>query len=144
MTQPLVISGATLRLHLNNQIYKVTQSVSLQQETCEYAIYGIDSPYAQELASGGQISYRGSIRGVRIKNGGGVQAQNGRPLFSDVAASPYISIRLDDRTTGEILFSCQNAKITSIKETVGAKGTYKVDIDFHAQIAFTSIDLSYA
>lgn len=142
MAQPLVMVGAHVRLFVNGTVYSVAQSVSLSVSTGEYAIYGIDSPYAQELAGGGQISVRGSVRGVRIKNGGGIQAQNGRPLFSDVAASNYISLRLEDRRTGEVIWSIPAAKITELKDSVSVKGTYKADFDFIGQIAYLPLDLS--
>ena len=142
MAQSLVMSGAQVRIYINNIVYSVAQSVSLSVSTGEYAIYGIDSPYAQELAGGGQVIVRGSVRGVRIKNGGSIQSQNGRPLFNDVAASNYISLRLEDRLTGEVIWSIPSAKITELKDSVSIKGTYKADFDFIGQIAFLPLDLS--
>lgn len=142
MTQPLVISGASVRLYINGTIYSVAQQVSFSHETGESEIRGIDSPYIQEIAGGGTISIKGSVRGVRIKNSGGLQALNASPLFSDVLASPYISIRLEDRSTGEIILSVPHAKITSIKDAVAIKGTYKVDFDWVGQVPFFPLDLS--
>lgn len=142
MAQPLVLVGAHIRMFINNTIYPVTQQVSFDYESGEYAIYGIDSPYPQELAGGGQIMIKGQARGVRIKNSGGLQAQNARPLFSDVVASPYISIRIEDRTTGEVILSLINAKISRIRDSVATKGTYKVDFDFIGQVPYFPLDLS--
>lgn len=142
MANPLVISGALCRLYLNNRVYSVAQSVTLEYESGEYEIRGINSPYPQEIAGGGQISVRGSIRGIRIKNSGGIQGSNGRPLFSDVAASSYVSLRLEDRSTGETIWSIPKAKISKVSETVQIKGVYHVSIDFIGQILFWPLDLS--
>jgi hypothetical protein len=142
MSQSLVIPGSICRLYINNTIYNVAQSFSYEYEAGEYEIRGIDSPYPQEIAGGGSISIKGSVSGVRLKNGGGLQAQNARPLFSDVLASPYISIRLDDRRTGETLISIPNAKISNIKDSVSTKGIYRVNFSFTGQVAYFPLDLS--
>ena len=140
--QSLIVAGAQVRLYLNNRVYSVAQSVSLDEDTGEYAIFGINSPNPQEIAGGGQINVRGSIKGVRIKNSGGIQGVNGRPLFSDVAASSYVSLRLEDRSTGETIWSIPKAKITKINESVAIKGTYKVNLEFIGQILYWPLDLS--
>ena len=143
MAQPLVIAGGSVRLYINNVVYSVAQSVSLEVTTGEYAIYGINAPYAQELAGGGQVSVSGSIKGVRINNSGGIQGSvNGRPLFSDVAASNYISIRVESRKTGELLWSVPKAKITKTSDVIATKQVYSLSLEFIAQIAFFPLDLS--
>lgn len=142
MAEPLVIAGAACRLFLNNVVYSVAQSASLEVDTGEYAIFGINSPYAQELAGGGQVNVKGSIKGVRIKNSGGIQGVNGRPLFSDIAASNYVSLRLESRATGELLWSIPKAKITHTSDQVQTKSTYKVSFEFIGQIPFFPLDLS--
>lgn len=142
MAQPLVLVGPMIRLFINNTVYSVTQEVSYEIDTGEYAIYGIDSSYAQELAGGGQIMVKGSVRGVRLKNGGSLQAQNARPLFSDVNASPYVSLRIEDRTTGEVIVSIPNAKINNLRDMVAVKGVYQASFSFIGQVAFLPLDLS--
>lgn len=114
----------------------------MEYDSGEYEIRGINSPNPQEIAGGGQISVRGSVRGVRIKNSGGVQGINARPLFYDVAASNYVSLRLEDRSTGETIWSIPNAKLSHISEDVQTKGTYKVNFDFIGQILYWPLDLS--
>jgi hypothetical protein len=140
--QSIVVSSALVRLYVNNKIYPVTQSVSISQDTGEYAIYGINSPYPQEIAGGGQNMVKGSFTIVRTRNSGGVQAVNLRPLFQDIAASNYISLRLEDRSTGETLWSVTKAKLSNIKETAQAKGIYHISCDFIGQIMFWPLDLS--
>lgn len=141
-TNTLVISAARCRLYVNNVIYPVTQNISISVDTGEYSIYGINSPYAQEIAGGGQNTVRGSAGIVRTSNSGGLQGVNARPLFSDLAASAYISLRLDDRQTSETLWSIPKAKISNVKESVQAKGIYHISFDFIGQILYWPLDLS--
>ncbi len=140
--QSIIVSSALVRLYCNNKIYPVTQSVSISQDSGEYSIYGINSPYPQEIAGGGQNMVKGSFTIVRTRNSGGVQAVNLRPLFSDIAASNYVSLRLEDRSTSETLWSVQKAKITSVKETAQAKGIYHISCEFIGQIMYWPLDLS--
>jgi hypothetical protein len=138
----LVVSAGRCRLYVNNVIYPVTQNISVSIDTGEYSIYGINSPYPQEIAGGGQNSVRGSAGIVRTSNSGGIQGINARPLFSNLAASSYVSLRLDDRQTSETLWSIPKAKISNVKETVSAKGIYHITFDFIGQILFWPLDLS--
>ena len=142
MPNSLIVTGALARLWVNNKIYTVTQSVSVNIQTGEYEIYGINSPYPQEIAGGGQISAKGSVRGVRVKQSGGVQGANLRPLFSDVAASNYASLRLEDRSTSETIWSIPHAKIYNIQESVATRGIYTINFDFVGQILYWPLDLS--
>lgn len=142
MPNPIVISGGLIRLYVNNKIYTVAQSVQYTVDTGEYEVRGINSPYPQEIAGGGPVSVRGSVMGVRVKQSGGVQGSNLRPLFSDIAASNYVSLRLEDRSTGETLWSVPKAKVSRISEGVAIKGIYKVSFDFIGQIPFYPLDLA--
>ena len=138
----LIVTGGLVRLYVNNRVYSVAQSVSVTQQTGEYEIFGINSPNPQEIAGGGQISVKGSCKGVRIKQSGGLQGSNARPLFSDAAASSYISLRLEDRSTGETIWSIPKAKISNINESVAIKGVYQASFDFIGQILYWPLDLS--
>jgi hypothetical protein len=140
--QSLIVTAALCRLYVNNKIYPVTQSVSVTIDTGEYSIYGINSPYPQEIAGGGQNVVKGSATLVRTRNSGGVQAVNLRPLFSDIAASEYAALRLEDRSTGETLWSIPKAKIFNVRETTSAKGIYHISLEFVGQILFWPLDLS--
>ncbi len=142
MPSALTVSGGSCRLYVNNVIYTVTQEVSVNIQTGEYEIYGIGSPYPQEVAGGGQISVKGSVRGIRIKQSGGVQGVNLRPLFSDVVASNYVSLRLDDRQTAETYWSIPKAKIFNVQETVATRGIYHVSFEFTGQILYWPLDLT--
>lgn len=140
--QSLIVTGALCRLYVNNKVYSVAQSVSMEMTTGEYEIFGINSNSAQEIAGGGQRTIRGSCKGVRIKNSGGLQGVNLIGLFSDAAASNYVSLRLEDRSTGETLWSIPKAKVSKISEAVQTKGIYLISFDFIGQILLYPLDLS--
>lgn len=139
MAQSTILTGAHIRLYINNALYKVAQTVSFTIDYSEQEIYGIDSAYPQEIAVT-RISVRGSIAGLRVKNSGGLQAANMRPLFSDIAASPYVSIRIQDRQSGEDILFIPNAKITKESHVISTKSTYKLNCDFVGQIPLMALD----
>lgn len=140
MSVPVVISGASINLYINNTLYKECDNVSFSTGG-EEAIYGIDSPYPQEIAVS-RIVTGGAVSGLRLKLSGGLQGKSMRSLFTDVAASPYISIRLQDRATQEDIWFVPQAKITRENHSVGAKGTYKLSFEFTAIMPLFALDRS--
>lgn len=137
----LVLTGANIRLYMNNRIFNTVQSVTFQVDYGEQEIYGIDSPWAQEIAPG-KITVRGTISCIRTKNSGGLQASALRPAFSDIAAGAYISIRINDRSTNEDILFIPNAKVTRESHTVATKTTYKLVFEFVGQIPLFALDRS--
>jgi len=135
----LVLSGAHIKLWINNVPYNVVQSLTLNVDYGEEEIRGIDVGYAQEIAPG-RISVSGSVQGLRIKNEGGLQGQTIRPLFTDLLASPYISIRIQDRSTEEDIVYIPQAKVTSESHTASAKSTYKMSFNFIGMVPLFSLD----
>jgi len=131
--------GADIKLYINNKVYNVAQSVSFEVDYSESAIYGIDTPWPQEIA-GGRVSVRGNVRGVRIKYSGGLQGSNIRPSFTDLAASPYISIRIQDRQTGEDIALIERAKVSKESHSAGLRGSYKLNFDFEGQMILFALD----
>jgi hypothetical protein len=141
MAQSLVLTGALIKIYINNKAYNVIRTFSLNVDYGENEIYGIDSPYAQEIAPG-HVSVRGSISGIRIKFSGGLQAANIRPLFQDFAASPYISIRVTDRSSGEDIVFIPRAKVIRESHTAPAKGVYTLNFDFAGIVPLFALDRS--
>ena len=141
-TNSLVINSGQVRLYINNKIYTTTQRVELNNNTGEYAVYGINSPNPQEIAGGGQKSVTGKVSGVRTKNSGGLQGVNALPLFSDLANSNYVSLRLESRDTGETLWSIPQAKLSDVQESISIKGVYQLSFSFIGQILFYPLDLA--
>lgn len=137
----VVLVGANIKLFINNKVYAPVQAISLDIDYAEEVIYGIDSPWPQEIA-GGKVTIRGSVQGLRIKDSKGLQAQNDgiRPLFSDLAASPYISIRIQDISTNEDIVFIPRAKITRETHSTSIKSSYKLNFDFVGQIIKFPLD----
>jgi hypothetical protein len=141
MAQPITLTGAHIKLYINNQVYKVVQSITLTIDYGEQEIYGIDAAHAQEIAPT-RLSIRGSVQGLRVKYSGGLQAQNMRPLFIDLLASPYISIRIQDRSTSEDILYIPQAKVSSESHSVATKSTYKMNFNFVGQVPLMALDRS--
>lgn len=139
--QSIIVSGALCRLYVNNTVYKVAQSVSIELDNGTSPRYGINSPDPQELVST-QRSVRGSVKQIRVKQSGGLQGSNALPLFSDLAAGNYVSLRLEDRSTGETLWSLPKARIGKITESVQTKGLYLISFDFVGILLYYPLDLS--
>lgn len=139
--QTVILTGAHIKLYVNNIPYKVVQSISVSIDYGEYEIRGIDSPWAQEIA-GGQVTIRGSVKGLRIKNSGGLQGSNLRPLWTDMAASPYISIRIQDRQSQEDILFIPQAKVNKEDFMAQIKGTNKLNFDFIGLVPFMPLDRS--
>jgi hypothetical protein len=131
--------GSHVRIYINNVVYNAAQSV---QFSIDYGIqqqFGIDSPYAQELVPG-KINVMGSITGIRMKNSGGLQSKSIRPLFTDAAAANYISIRIQDRQSGEDIFFCQQCLVTKESHTAPSKGIYRLSFDFVGTVPLMAVD----
>ena len=141
MAQSLMLAGPNIVLYINNKVYKVVQNVSFSVDYGETEIYGIDAAYAQEVAPT-KVTVRGSVQGLRAKLSGGLQAANMRPLFQDLIASPYISIRITDRYSGEDILFIPNAKVTRESHAISTKATYKLNFDFVGQIPLFALDRS--
>ncbi len=141
MSQAVVLTGANIKLYVNNKVYKEVQSITLNVDYGESEIYGIDSAYPQEIAPT-KVVVRGSVQGIRVKMSGGLQGSNMRPLFQDIMASPYISIRIQDRQTQEDIVFIPNAKVTKETHSMQTKATYKLNFDFIGQVPLFALDRS--
>jgi hypothetical protein len=137
----LTLTGANIKVFVNNKVYPYIRSLSLNVDYGETEIYGIDAEYAQEIAPT-KISVRGSVTGMRVKLSGGLQAMNMRPLFTDIAAGPYISIRIQDRATQEDIVFIPNAKITRESHVMSTKQSYQLNFEFVGQIPQFALDRS--
>lgn len=143
MANSLIVTGALCRLYINNKVFSVTQSVEIQVDIGTYSVYGVNSPFPQEIVGGGgQNVVKGSVKGVRVKNSGGLQGSNLLPLFQNSGATNYSSLRLEDRSTGETIWSVPKAMISNVSESVQTKGIYLVNFSFIGQILYWPLDLS--
>jgi hypothetical protein len=141
MAVPVILTGPNIQLYINNKLYKQIQGISFTIDYGETEIYGIDTPYAQEIASN-KITVKGQVSGMRVKMSGGLQAVSMRPLFLDTAASPYVSFRVHDRVTSEDIIFIPNCKITQESHVIATKSTYKLNFNFSGQIPLMALDRS--
>lgn len=140
--QSLIVTAALTRFYVNNVAYRVTTDVSVNEDIGVNSVYGINSPYPQEIYTGGQNVVKGSASVVRTRNSGGLQATGAVQLFNNLGATNYVSLRLEDRSTGETIWSITKAQISNIRETVSKKGIYHISFDFVGQILYYPLDLS--
>jgi hypothetical protein len=138
---PVILTGANCRIYINNVLYKEVQSISFTVDYAEIPIYGIDVPYAQEIASN-KVTVSGQVNGLRVKMSGGLQGKSMRTLFYDTAASPYVSIRIQDRATQEDIIFIPNCKITMESHSIQTKQTYKLNFSFVGQVPLFALDRS--
>lgn len=135
----LTLSGAQVKVFINNVEYGPAQGLSLVVDRGEQEIYGIDTPFPQEIAVT-RIASSGQISGIRIAGGGGLQAKGILTKLKDVLAAPYVSIRVSDRKTGEDIAYCPQAKVINENHSVAAKQTYKLSFSFKAVAVYSPLD----
>jgi hypothetical protein len=135
----LVLTGALIKLYVNNKLYKEVQQIGYSIDYGESPIYGIDSPFPQEISST-RISVSGSVSGLRLRYSGGIQAYNLKSLIDEVVAGSYVSIRIQDRSTGEDLLFVPAAKVTKQAYSMAAKGVVKLSFDFTGLIPLEPLD----
>lgn len=129
MASQRTIAGAHIKLYINGAVYNEVQQLSYTIDYGEEPIYGIDSPFPQEIKIT-RISIQGTISGVRIANSNGLQGQNLRPGIRSSVFAPYISIRVFDRRTGEDIIFIPHAKVGNEKVNVSAKGIMTTSFSF--------------
>jgi len=123
------IAGAHLKLYINGIVYNETQSLNYTIDYGEEPIYGIDSPFPQEVKIS-RISVQGSVQGVRIANSNGTQGYNLRTGIRDSTFNPYVALRVTDRKTGEDILFIPYAKVTNEQFSVSAKGVATLNFSF--------------
>lgn len=123
------ISGAHINVHINGKLFNEVQDISYTIDYGEEPIYGIDSIFPQEIKIT-RVSIQGSISGIRIAGGNGLQEKEIRPKITNSMFAPYISIRISDRRTGEQIMWIPHARVINEKTDVSAKGNMKVSLSF--------------
>lgn len=135
------IRGADIKLFISGKIYPEVQSLQYTIDYGEHEIYGIDSPYAQEIAHT-KISVQGSITGIRIKMSGGLQGAGAREKIHNIIHAPYVSLEIRDRQNNSKLLWLPQMKVTSESFSVSAKGSVKLSFKFKGIIPFNELDMA--
>jgi hypothetical protein len=123
------IVGAHIKIYINGVAYQEAQSLSFNIDYGEEPIYGIDSVFPQEIKTT-RISVEGRIEGLRIANSAGLQGYQIRPGIRQSVFAAYISIRAQDRRTGEDIIFIPFAKVKNESTQVSAKGVMKTSFSF--------------
>lgn len=134
-----VVAGAMIKLFVNGRLYKEVQELSYDIEYGEEEIFGIDSPFPQEIATN-KVVVQGNISGIKIKLSGGLHGYDLRPEIVNVLSSPYVSIRIQDRHSREDLLYVPNAKIVSHQVGAAIKGVMRVSFKFKGLIPYETLD----
>lgn len=140
MSQSVVLKGAEVKCYVSNKLYAEVQSVQYTIDYGETEIFGIDSPFAQEIAPG-RVSVSGSVTGLVIKNLGGLQSYDLRAKINEILHAPYTSLRLKDRHSDKDIFSLPQMKVVSEQVSIQAKGVVKVSFSFKGIIPYNPLDL---
>ena len=135
------ITGASVKLFIAGVLYPEAQSISWAIDYGEDAIYGVDSPFPQEIRQT-RISVQGSVSGIRVKVSGGIQSRSALTLIKDSLQAPYVSIQIKDRSTDEVLLFVPQAKITNQSSSVSAKGILQLSFQFKGIIPYEANDLA--
>lgn len=136
-----IITGSTIKLFIGGVLYPEAQSISWSIDYGEEPIYGIDSPFPQEIGQT-RMSVQGQVSGIRIKLSGGIQSRNARTLIKDSLQAPYTSIQIRDRSTDEILLFVPQAKITNQSSSVSAKSVMQLSFGFKGIIPLEPNDIA--
>jgi len=139
MAQSIVLRGADIKVYMNNEIIPEVQKISYTIDYGEQEIWGIDIVHPQEIAVT-KVSVQGSITGIKTKYSGGLQAKALRPLIFDVLNSPYISLRIVDRSTGEDILYVPSIKISDETFGAAAKGVVNLSYKFKGIMPFNPLD----
>ena len=143
VSQPVTLSSAAVAIYINDKPYNQAQSISWNISWGVKEIWGIDSPFPQEIADGrASISIR--IQAVAIDyNQGGMQNYNATTLIGDILQAPYSALRVVNRKNGDTLLYVPNCRVSdeSIDSTV--KQSVKYSFTLKGLVFYTGLDLAY-
>lgn len=140
MSQSVVLKGAEVKTYISDKLYAEVQSIQYNIDYGEQEIYGIDSPFPQEIAPG-RVSVQGTVNGLVIKNLGGLQAYDIRAKINEILFAPYTSLRLKDRHSDKDLFWLPQMKVVAESVQIQAKGVVRVSFTFKGIIPYNPLDM---
>lgn len=83
---------------------------------------------------------RGSIAGLRLKLSGGLQGYSAVFRKEDVLSTPYITLRIQDRSTQEDILFIPNAMVGSQSFSAVAKGLATLSFTFSGLLSYEPLD----
>lgn len=141
MARSISLRGAEVKLYIGGKLYPEVRQLSYTINYGEQEIYGIDSPYPQEIATT-RTSVQGQVSGIRIKYSGGLQGKGARPKINEILQGPYVAIRIQDRFSQQDILFLPQAKITSENVNVTAKGVVVLSFSFKGIIPYSEVELA--
>lgn len=141
MSQADVMTGAACRLLVNGKVIGVGTSITIQRDQGVKAIYGVDSPVAQELAVTGPYTVRGQINGLRTRSSGGfdgLQVVNSSTL-ADYFNQKYVVIELVDRKTNVTFAKVNKVIFNADSIQVSARQVIQINASFIGTFLTTEI-----
>lgn len=129
--QQLLQHGAGVRLVVNGVIIGFATGLTFTRSTSSKFIYGIDSPYAVEIAKTA-YSVQGTLTGLRIRDSGGL---DGVGIMDESNASAYFNskycvMEIVDRATNKNMFTIQKVIFDQDSWSIQAKQLVSFSANF--------------
>lgn len=141
MAQTVTLKGAEVKIYIAGKLYPEAQSITITTDYEEEETYGIDSPFAQEIATT-RVKVSGRIVGIKTKDNGGTQGAAARAEIKNILSSPYTSLRVHNRYTQKDIFFLPQMKVTNETLEVATKGVAKLSFSFKGIVPFHEVDLA--
>jgi len=123
------ITGAELKIYINNRIFGVCDSLSWTVDSGRRSIRGLDSNEPYEIAEG-PATIQGSMQVKRLRRDGGLEGRGLMGLPHQFSLEKYISIRILERKTEAVVFATDRALLTNQSWRVGVKGLLTGSFNF--------------
>ena len=141
MARGTALKGAEVKLYIAGKLYPEVRNISYTIDKGMQEIYGIDSSFPQEIRPT-RHSVQGTVTGVRIKYGGGLQGKGAVATIDQLLKSPYVAIRVQDRFSQQDVLFVPQAIITNESVTIPAKGVVQLSFTFKGIIPYGEVELA--
>jgi hypothetical protein len=141
MSKSIILKGAECKVFIGGKLYGEVQQISYSIDYGETEIYGIDSIFAQEIATT-RISVQGSISGVRVKLSGGLQGKDILTKINQKLFAPYVSIEIRERQSETKIIFIPQCKVNAENFSVSAKGIVNLNFSFKGIIPYNPLDMN--
>lgn len=132
------IAGANIKVLINDATFGICTHAEFTSGTGRRAIFGLDSVTAFELAPG-QQTVSGRMDCTRIKLSGGLEGFGVVAPSEKILLEKYITITLIERSTGSILFRCEQAAVDTQNWVADARGIMRGSFVFTGIAWFNEI-----
>lgn len=115
-------AGASVRLIINGITLGFATGLSFTRSTASKYIYGIDSPYAQEIVNT-TYSVGGTLTGVRVRASGGLDGFGIMDLstLQSYFNQKYCTLEIVDRSSNKTMYTIQKVVFDQDSWTIQAR-----------------------